>query len=313
MRMGLVALFAITAGAACSIDDFVEFGGVIGVDDGASEGAFKSQKVDGSEEAHIALKTGASITVPKDGVEETVEIGMQRPADEKAISLVKSLKDYQAIVSAPYVLTPHGTKFKEPVTVEIPITKQTDKKLVMAWLENESDKKWKRLGEPVVKDGTAKLDIDHFSVVILLEEDRANLSDDTGSAADAGAPTSASGGSDTSGARVDASTRDDDPEALLDASRAGSGGTISTPAMMFDSGAPFFDKDAATFPFPFADASASNGADAGAASAGPDAGVLFVDDAGNGKPGDSGVNDAGTSDAGANDAGKAADAAIDAD
>jgi hypothetical protein len=175
--MGRIALFAITMAAACSIDDFVEYGGVIGVDDGASEGVAGSLQVDGAHTAHLELKTGAALDVPKGAVEEQMELSMERPSDQDAIPLVKPLKDYQAIVSLPYVLTPHGTKFRQPVTIGIPITKQTDKKLVMAWIEDESDKKWKKLGDPIVKDGVASLAIDHFSVVILLEEDRANLSD----------------------------------------------------------------------------------------------------------------------------------------
>jgi hypothetical protein len=155
-----------------------------------------------------------------------------------------------------------------------------------------------------VKDGTAKLEIDHFSVVILLEEDRANLSDDTGSATDAGAASSGGSGA-SSGATLDAGSKSDDPAAQLDASRAGAS---STPAITFDSAAPIFEKDAAMFPLPlpFGDAAASGGVDAGFPSGFPDAGVLFVDDAG------SDAGDA-SSEAGLKDAGKAADAAIDAD
>lgn len=298
---GLFALFALVAASACSVDDFIEFGGVIGVDDGASKGAFKSQLVDGSKDVRIELKTGAAVTLPEDAVESEVEIGLRRPDDEKAISLVKSLKDYQAIVSAPYVLTPHGTKFREPVSIELPITKQTDKKLVVGWLENEGDTKWKMLGVPVVKDGIAKLDIDHFSVVILLEEDRANLAD--GDAGDSASDASAVNDKNDSGARLDDGQG---PTATADAGRAGSafdaGGPISIPVMTFDAGFPVFDKDAGAAPFPFGDAAVMVGADAGSTSPGPEAGA-------------SDASADGAVDAAANDGGKApteagADAAI---
>jgi hypothetical protein len=282
---GWIALFAITATVACSIDDFVEYGGVIGVDDGASEGTFKSVVVDGSQEERIELKTGASITIPEDAVETVVEIGMQRPADEKAVALVKSLKDYQAIVSAPYVLTPHGTKFREPVIIEIPVNKQTDKKLVVGWLENESDKKWKMLGVPVVKDGVAKLEIDHFSVVILLEEERANLAsdEDAGSNnADAG-NTGPGGGAPLDGGNLA------DPMASADAAKPAGAFDAGSGPVPYDAG-PFVDKDGAFFPFPFPDAAAS---DTGTPSGGYDAGAPYMNDAGAGTPVDAGVSDSG--------------------
>jgi hypothetical protein len=277
--MGLLVLAVGAAAAACSIDDI--YGGVIGVDDGAGAGVSKSQRVDGSSETRIELKTHAAVTVPEDAVETPVEIGMERPSDEKAVSLVRSLKDYQAIVSAPYVLTPHGTKFREPVTIEIPVTKQTDKKLVVGWLENESDKNWKMLGEPVVKDGIAKLAIDHFSVVILLEEERANLADDEGD------------GEDPLPVLKDAGPGSLPPSGLIDASvrlpDAGSAG--------LDAGSAPFNQDAATQP----------PKDAGAA--GPDGGTGMSVDAGaidaGSAPVDSGADagDAGDAGKGPNDSG----------
>lgn len=216
--MGWFALYVLALVAACSIDDFVEYGGVIGVDDGASEGVAQALKIDGSREARIELKTRGAVTLPKGALSETVEIGIERPADEDAIKLVKPLKDYLAIVSAPYVLTPHGTKFKAPVTVEIPITKQTDKKLVVGWLENESDKSWKRLGEPTVRDGVAKIAVDHFSVLILLEEERANLAGEEaaegGAGADAGVSSYDAG---SLGAPVDAAVQSDAGKPSYDA------------------------------------------------------------------------------------------------
>lgn len=252
--MGWFALYVLALVAACSIDDFVEYGGVIGVDDGASEGVFKSQQVDGSQEARLELKTRGAITVPKGALTESVEIGIERPADQDAIPLVKPLKDYLAIVSAPYVLTPHGTKFRAPVTVEIPITKQTDKKLIVAWLENESDKTWKKLGVPTVKDGLAKITMDHFSVVILLEEERAKLPGDE--PADGG-PAGADAGGSSPGTSVVPSDDSDAPapsgydaarpaDAIDAGAATGSGGSWA-----YDAGYVGYDKDAAPYPYPY--------------------------------------------------------------
>jgi hypothetical protein len=296
--MGWFALYVLALVAACSIDDFVEYGGVIGVDDGASEGAFKSQVVDGSQETRLELKTRGAVTLPRGALAEAVEIGIERPADEEAIKLVKPLKDYLAIASAPYVLTPHGTKFKAPVTIEIPVTKQTDKKLVVGWLENEGDKTWKKLGVPNVKDGLAKIAIDHFSVVILLEEERANLAGDEEAdgtnAADAGSssetgPSSGSTSSGSNDAPVPGGYDAASPPGALD---AGTG--TGTGSWSYDAGYTSYDKDAAApypfpYPFPMPEAGAyvppeDAGYDASAyippADAGYDAGSPSVSDAG---------------------------------
>lgn len=251
---------------ACSIDDFVEYGGVIGVDDGASEGVAGSLKVDGSHDARLELKTGAAIDVPKGAVTDEIELSMERPSDEKAVSLVKSLKDYQAIVSLPYVLTPHGTKFREPVTIELPITKQTDKKLVVGWLENENDKKWKKLGDPIIKDGVAKIDIDHFSVVILLEEDRANLSD----SGEAGGETSAGSSGADSGTVVGSGGTSTSSEARPDDAPFPSGATLDAGSSSGASGGapdaafPIKEPVSAPLPFPPPDATITLPAEAGA-------------------------------------------------
>jgi ZU5 domain len=182
-RWSIVAAAALVVAVACSTEDFVE-SELASLDDGAREGVSKSVQVDGSQAQLIALKTGATLTIPKSAVDHQLTVGMERPDDKKALTLVKSVKSLDALASAPYVLTPHGTKFKEPVTVEIPVGKST-KKLVVGWLEDEDDTEWKKLGTPEVSEGKAKIKLDHFSVLVVLEEEGAGLSDEA--AADAGA------------------------------------------------------------------------------------------------------------------------------
>jgi hypothetical protein len=221
--------------------------------------------------------------LPKGALQGAVEIGIERPADEEAVKLVKPLKDYLAIASAPYVLTPHGTKFKAPVTIEIPVTKQTDKKLVVGWLENEGDKTWKKLGVPSVKDGVAKIAIDHFSVVILLEEERANLAGDEEAedtnAADAGSSsgTGPGVGSTSSGSSDAPAPSGYDAASPAGALDAGAGGG----SWSYDAGYASYDKDAAApppYPYPFPPPDA--GAYVPPADAGYDAGSPSVGDAG---------------------------------
>ncbi len=174
----LIATFAIAAGAvACSTDDLVDDVDVpLGIDDGASDGAQKSAKVDGSSEAKLTLEeTGASLTVPKGALDREVTITVARPADEKAVELVKTLKSVKAVASAPYVLTPHGTKFKSAVSLELPVTKHLDRELAVAWLEDENDKEWKVLSEAKVVDGKVRVELKHFSVIVIFDVATAGL------------------------------------------------------------------------------------------------------------------------------------------
>jgi hypothetical protein len=176
----------------------------------------KSVQVDGSSEQKIVLKTGATLTIPAKAVDHQVTIAMERPSDKDALQLVKSVKSVSAIASAPYVLTPHGTTFKQPVTIELPVSKDTQKRLVVAWLEDEDDHEWKKLGTPVVKGGVATLELAHFSVVMLMEEGKSGFSADDASdaGADAGATSTGDAGSaDASAPKRDAATPVSEPDA----------------------------------------------------------------------------------------------------
>jgi hypothetical protein len=170
----------------------------LGIDDQASEGVSTSKVVDGSESVRLKLATGALLDVPAGAVSKDVKITVERPADTKALKLVENFKSPGRIVSAPYVLTPHGTTFKEDVTVTLPISpKASNKDLRVAWLENEKDTKWKLLGVPKSNGEKAEITLKHFSVLILVEgdDDLAPMEGEGAPDGDAGSAT-LDGGSD---------------------------------------------------------------------------------------------------------------------
>jgi hypothetical protein len=179
---------------ACSPADLIDIVVPLDIDDGASEGAAASVKVDGSAEKTLSLGTGATLTVPKGAVDRELTLKVERPADEKAIALVKTLKSIKSVASAPYVLTPHGTEFKSAVTLELPVAKHQDRALAVAWLEDENDKEWKLLeGAKLDDTGKVKVELKHFSVVIVLDAARAGFDasvpgEDAGETEDAGEP-----------------------------------------------------------------------------------------------------------------------------
>jgi hypothetical protein len=179
-RLAAALTVAVTV-VACSLDDIVPDGS-LPIDDGASAGAKDSLKVDGSNEARLELKTGASLTVPKDALDHEVDIGIERPADSKAVEFVESLKSVKAVASAPYVLTPHGTEFMKELKLEIPVVANKGKELVAVYLKDESDREWKYLDTPTVENDVATVTIKHFSVIVLVDRERAGVAEDAGSA-----------------------------------------------------------------------------------------------------------------------------------
>lgn len=142
----------------------------LGVEDGYSKGLSSSATVDGRGR-RISLQSGALIDVPAGAVSKEIKISIERPADSKAIKLVDNLKTPGRIVSAPYVLTPHGTTFKEDVKVTLPIAKDSTKSLTVAWLADENDTQWKLLGVPKSNGEKATITLKHFSVLLLVEGD----------------------------------------------------------------------------------------------------------------------------------------------
>lgn len=144
-------------------------GGALDIDDGASKGEAKSLLVKSSTAATLVLKTGAGLSVPAGAVDKDLEISIKRPPDSEAAELVKKVGSEYRVASAPYVLKPHGTMFQKDVELTLPIAKGDKDRLVVAWLEDESDNDWKVLGTPKAEGGAASIPLKHFSVVVLLE------------------------------------------------------------------------------------------------------------------------------------------------
>lgn len=178
-----LSLFIACVLSACSDDG----GGAsslagLGVDDGASRGLKKTETVSAGKAVSIDLDTGAKVDIPAGAVTKNLKVSMERPADGKALDMVNRLpKAADRIASAPYVLTPHGTKFQQDVTVTLPISKEDAREVSVAWLEDEDDKAWKVLSAAEVEDGKAVVKLKHFSVLLLIEDTSGLVHLDAGS------------------------------------------------------------------------------------------------------------------------------------
>lgn len=147
--------------------------GPLGIDDGAQAGQKTSLLVTPEKEATLELKTGARVVVPAGSVEKPVELGLERPSDKEAVELTQTLKSDEKIGSAPYIVTPHGSEFKEEVEVTLPLSAESDKsKVTVAYLEDEKDTEWKYLTSPSFVGNYATFTVSHFSVLILVERAR---------------------------------------------------------------------------------------------------------------------------------------------
>lgn len=157
------------------------------------------------ESMSLSLSTGAKLAVPEGAVGAAVEIAMQRPSDTQSSDFVKALPSTVQLASAPYVLTPHGFQFEHPVELTLPIESEKHGQLVVVYLEDENDKTWEAAGVPEISGGSAKLQVDHFSVWMLVElkgecvvdaDDDLDEALDEGSCGSTGDPNGDSEGSD---------------------------------------------------------------------------------------------------------------------
>lgn len=175
-NLGLSVWLGIAHVAGCSDsgeadDDKAQAGSLLefGIDDGASEGASVKAVVALDKETTLSLKTGAEVKIAAGSTTKELTVTLSRPPDKEALAFVKSTD--KKVASAPYVVTPHGQAFDKQVEVTLPVSGQvsTDKVQVM-YLADEKDRDWKVVGKPQVSAGKAKIKLDHFSVLLLVEE-----------------------------------------------------------------------------------------------------------------------------------------------
>lgn len=202
----------------------------LGIDDGASKGASISKLARSTEETTLKLSTGARVVIPEGALDKETEIGLKRPEDKTALALVKTLPDDHKVASAPYVLTPHGSKFKQDVELTLPIAKTNSQHLAVAWLEDEKDTTWEVYdAPPAVAGKEASIKIAHFSVLVLLERDAPSAVDGAADELDAGVSTEVPDASsvedaalnalDASGGALDAMVDANVPDAELTSSQ----------------------------------------------------------------------------------------------
>jgi hypothetical protein len=166
-----LSLFTAFALIACSDGGGGSSLAALGIDDGASAGLSKSANASADKGVRIALETGALVEIPAGAVTKDVRVSMERPADGKALDLVNRLpKAADRIASAPYVLTPHGTKFLSDVTIKLPLSKKDATAVSVAWLEDEDDSDWKVLASAEIEGDKAAVKLKHFSVLLLIED-----------------------------------------------------------------------------------------------------------------------------------------------
>jgi hypothetical protein len=116
----------------------------------------------------LRLDGGAAVSVPPGVVPDGVTLGIRELAGADVIPFVARLSPMDRPASAPYVLTPHGTQFEEPVEVSLPIAVGMRHELLqVSWLADESDTTWKSLGLAHVVGQAVVVRMNHFSVLMI--------------------------------------------------------------------------------------------------------------------------------------------------
>ncbi len=143
----------------------------LGIDDGASKGATISARVIVDKETTLSLKTGAEVKITAGSTKDkNLTVTLTRPPDKEALEFVKHTD--KKLASAPYVITPHKQTFEKQVEVTLPVASRakTDK-LQVLYLADEKDRDWKVVGKPKVSSSKAKIMVEHFSVLLVVELD----------------------------------------------------------------------------------------------------------------------------------------------
>jgi hypothetical protein len=167
-RAASLSLLAVLVVFACGDDGG---GGGLGISDGAKTGVSVSMLVTRVNGATLTLKTGASVNVPPGAMKADAMLAMERPADARAVELTRSVPSRYRLASAPYVLTPHGSMFDNNVNISLPVGRTVaNNKVRVAWIESESDTNWKIMEQPAISGRAATFNVQHFSVMVLVEE-----------------------------------------------------------------------------------------------------------------------------------------------
>ncbi len=140
-------------------------------------------KASGSAAAGMVLRLegGAVVSVPAGAVAEGVALDIDELVGAAAVPFVGRLAASELPASSPYVLTPHGTEFAEPIEVSLPIDAGLQHELLqVSWLEDESDTTWESLGLAQVLGQYAVVRMSHFSLLILTAIENECLTDNGG-------------------------------------------------------------------------------------------------------------------------------------
>jgi hypothetical protein len=129
----------------------------------------------------LRLDGGAVVRVPPGVAPDGVTLGIREVEAEELAPYIARLSPTESPASAPYVLTPHGTQFKEPVEVSLPIAAGMRHELLqVSWLGDEADTTWKSLGLANVVGQDAVVRMSHFSVLMLTAIENECLTDNGG-------------------------------------------------------------------------------------------------------------------------------------
>jgi hypothetical protein len=114
----------------------------------------------------LTLPNGTSVEVPANGLSMASPVDLTWVDDVDARGWPAPPAGALAEVGEAVVLTPHGTTFDAPVTVNVATTLTGDE-VVLLRLDDEDDTTWEAAGPVSVSGGFATFQVDHFSVYLL--------------------------------------------------------------------------------------------------------------------------------------------------
>jgi hypothetical protein len=117
-----------------------------------------------------SVKTdGASVVIPKGALSGDKQIGLKKLSSSRSKLFTDLLDRKYEAVSDVFVLTPHGTQFDKPVTIELE-HEGGEQGLSVQRLDDEDDTTWEEVAATTFESGKATFETTHFSLVVVAHE-----------------------------------------------------------------------------------------------------------------------------------------------
>jgi hypothetical protein len=153
------------AGDAAGESDSTPGDGASSRDDGGASSEPDVVEVAVDAQGAMLMGDGVSLSIPEGALTDAVDVSLAAldadAAQQLATPTADGLDGTAELASPVFAFTPHGTRFAEPVEVELLYEGEGN---VVLRLDDERDETWEIVEGALLQDGVARFEIDGFSL-----------------------------------------------------------------------------------------------------------------------------------------------------